>query len=320
MTIKNGNPQEYAKGGILRLNPGGSIPTGSEYNPEDFKPQTIQMGAPSITNMPTTYMGDPDESDGKTYESFKDLLADKDVRNSLILRGTAFLSDMAAAGASNVVGYGTVAAGGLGLLSTALEGVADYIDPSVSSKETWRNVGTNLALTGVGLIPNAKFFTAASKGAKLLGSVFMKALQYGLTAQSIAGSLGIASHAFPRFWEMITSNDWKWTQEDAMLIMHTLNMMVNGAKAANSKVKMKRVQKQVIDPNYRTVEFTGKDGQVVQVKMTEDQYDSYINAGRKAERDKRDEAALQKAQEIAKSTMGQQVADNISGNVISFQD
>jgi hypothetical protein len=65
------------------------------------------------------------------------------------------------------------------------------------------------------------------------------------------------------------------------------------------------VQKQVTDPNQRVVEFTGKDGQVVQVKMTEDQYDSYINAGRKAERGKRDEAALKKAQEIVKSTMGQ---------------
>jgi hypothetical protein len=250
-------------------------------------------------------MGDPDESDGKTYATFKDLLADEDVRNPLILRGTALLSDMAAAGASNIVGYGTVAAGGLGLLSTGLEAVADYIDPSVSPKEAWRNAGTNLALTGVGLIPNAKFFTTASKGAKLLGNIFMKAMRYGLTAQSIAGSLGIASHAFPRFWEMITSDNWEWTQEDAMLIMHTLNMMVNGARAVNSKVKMNKVQKQVTDPNQRVVEFTGKDGQVVQVKMTEDQYDSYINAGRKAERGKRDEAALKKAQEIVKSTMGQ---------------
>jgi hypothetical protein len=169
------------------------------------------MGAPSITTLPTAYMGDPDESDGQTYKTFKDLLADKDVRNPLILRGTALLSDMAAAGASNIVGYGTVAAGGLGLLSTGLEAIADYIDPSVSSEEAWRNAGTNLALTGTGLIPNAKFFTAASKGAKLLGNIFMKALQYGMTAQAIMGSLGIAAHAFPRFWEMITSDDWEWT-------------------------------------------------------------------------------------------------------------
>jgi hypothetical protein len=52
--------------------------------------------------------------------------------------------------------------------------------------------------------------------------------------------------------------------------MHTLNTMINGARAVNSKVKMNRVQKQVVDPNHRVVEFTGKDGQVVQVKMTED--------------------------------------------------
>ena len=315
--IKEANPSQYSKGGILKFDEGGGIEP-YQLDSLNLSPQTIQMGMPLISEIPSFTMGDPDESDGKTYKTFKDLLADKDVRNPLILRGTAFLSDMTAAGASNIVGYGTVAAGGLGLLSTGLEAVADYIDPSVSSKEAWRNAGTNLALTGVGLIPNAKFFTAASKGAKLLGNVFMKAIQGGLTAQSIAGALGIASHAFPRFWEMITSNDWEWTQEDAMLIMHTLNMMVNGARAANSKVKMNRVQKQVVDPNHRVVEFTGKDGQVVQVKMTEDQYDSYINAGRKAERGKRDETALKKAQEIVTSTMGQQAADNLSGNTISF--
>jgi hypothetical protein len=80
-------------------------------------------------------VGDPtDTYRGKMYNSFTDMIKDPDVYAPLLLRATSLLVNMGAAGASNAVGPGTIAAGVLGLTSTGLDYIADLKDPTVTTK------------------------------------------------------------------------------------------------------------------------------------------------------------------------------------------
>ena len=90
-------------------------------------------------------------------------------------RLAGIVADIGGVAASFSLGYGTIGAGIAGLASTALNTVADFTDDSVSSGEAWKNVGTNLGMTMVGLIPGEKAFTILTKAIRFIPRLLIMA-------------------------------------------------------------------------------------------------------------------------------------------------
>lgn len=74
-------------------------------------------------------------------------------------------ADVASAFVSLYPGYGTIAGGALGVAGWLGNWVADALDPGVSREEMWTNVLINGALVPLSMIPGAKAWTQATKGA-----------------------------------------------------------------------------------------------------------------------------------------------------------
>lgn len=98
---------------------------------------------------PVTKTVDPVEIAKQRY------IAD-DWRTEDTIRATAMAEDIGAFVASFAPGYGTATAGALGLTSMITNAIADKMDPSVSTGEWWRNLGANLGLGVLGLVPGGK--------------------------------------------------------------------------------------------------------------------------------------------------------------------
>lgn len=90
-------------------------------------------------------------------------------------RLAGIVADIGGVAASFSLGYGTIGAGIAGLASTALNTVADFTDDSVSSGEAWKNAGTNLGMTMVGLIPGEKAFTILTKAIRFIPRLLIMA-------------------------------------------------------------------------------------------------------------------------------------------------
>jgi len=50
---------------------------------------------------------------------------------------------------------------GAGLIATAIDMINDLSDDDVDAATAWKNIGLNLGLTAVGMIPGARFMKLA---------------------------------------------------------------------------------------------------------------------------------------------------------------
>ena len=69
----------------------------------------------------------------------------------------ALTADAVATVSSFIPGAGTVVALTAGLIGTAIDAVNNFTDDDVDSTTAWKNLGLNLGLTAVGMIPGARF-------------------------------------------------------------------------------------------------------------------------------------------------------------------
>lgn len=125
-----------------------------------------------------------------------------------IARISAAGIDVASALSAFVPVYGTAASAGTGLVSSLTNFGADMFDKSVSAGDMWKNLGTNIAMDAVGLVPG---FGAAGKAGKITKTL-VKYVPKIVTALSAANALSPESRAS---WaklaskESLTVRDWQ---------------------------------------------------------------------------------------------------------------
>ena len=125
-----------------------------------------------------------------------------------IARISAAGMDVASALSAFVPVYGTAASAGTGLVSSLTNFGADMSDKSVSAGDMWKNLGANIAMDAVGLVPG---FGAAGKAGKITKTL-VKYVPKIVTALSAANALSPESRAS---WaklaskESLTVRDWQ---------------------------------------------------------------------------------------------------------------
>lgn len=125
-----------------------------------------------------------------------------------IARISAAGMDVASALGAFVPVYGTAASAGTGLISSLTNFGADMFDKSVSAGDMWKNLGTNIAMDVVGLVPG---FGTAGKAGKITKTL-IKYVPKIVTALSAANALSPESRAS---WaklarnESLTVKDWQ---------------------------------------------------------------------------------------------------------------
>lgn len=117
----------------------------------------------------------------------------------------AMTADVASLVASFAPVYGTAASGILGLGSTVMDLVADTMDESVSAGQVFTNLGANLGMAALGMIPGGK----AGKIAKNVAKYVPKIL-----AAYAAGNLALNDDIHKSLGKLtsdedLTVNDWK---------------------------------------------------------------------------------------------------------------
>lgn len=125
-----------------------------------------------------------------------------------IARISAAGMDVASALSAFVPVYGTAISAGTGLISSLTNFGADMSDKSVSAGDMWKNLGTNIAMDAVGLVPG---FGTAGKAGKITKTL-IKYVPKIVTALSAANALSPESRAS---WaklaskESLTVKDWQ---------------------------------------------------------------------------------------------------------------
>ncbi len=125
-----------------------------------------------------------------------------------IARISAAGMDVASALSAFVPVYGTAMSAGSGLVSSLTNFGADMFDKSVSAGDMWKNLGTNIAMDAVGLVPG---FGTAGKAGKITKTL-VKYVPKIVTVLSAANALSPESRAS---WaklagnESLTVKDWQ---------------------------------------------------------------------------------------------------------------
>lgn len=117
-----------------------------------------------------------------------------------IARISAAGIDVASALSAFVPVYGTAASAGTGLISSLTNFGADMFDKSVSAGDMWKNLGANIAMDAVGLVPG---FGTAGKAGKITKTL-IKYVPKIVTALSAANALSPESRAS---WAKLASNE-----------------------------------------------------------------------------------------------------------------
>lgn len=117
-----------------------------------------------------------------------------------IARISAAGMDVASALSAFVPVYGTAISAGSGLISSLTNFGADMFDKSVSAGDMWKNLGTNIAMDAVGLVPG---FGTSGKAGKITKTL-VKYVPKIVTALSAANALSPESRAS---WAKLASNE-----------------------------------------------------------------------------------------------------------------
>ena len=117
-----------------------------------------------------------------------------------IARISAAGMDVASALSAFAPVYGTAISAGSGLISSLTNFGADMFDKSVSAGDMWKNLGTNIAMDAVGLVPG---FGTAGKVGKITKTL-VKYVPKIVTALSAANALSPESRAS---WAKLASNE-----------------------------------------------------------------------------------------------------------------
>lgn len=162
------------------------------------------------------------------------------------------IADLGSAIAAFVPGSGTIASAGLGLISTIGNFVTDLTDDAVTGKEAWRNLGLNLGMDALGLIPGGG---AASKLGKIIRSL-------KTTVPLIVALPGVAnmlsnSPEIAKSWKRAFDGDIEkggeaMTYQDYMNILQVLNVAAGAVNIGTNVYKSRKSS--VVDDSKIAVE------------------------------------------------------------------
>lgn len=155
----------------------------------------------------------------------------EDLQAEDFVRFGAMAADVAALVTSFAPGYGTAASGVLSLGSTAADLTADIMDDSVSAGQVFTNLGANLGMAVLGLIPGGKSAKIAGKIAKYAPKIIAAATAANLVLNDdIHKSLGKLTSD-----EKLTVNDWK----NIGIALSSVSGLTRSGKAAYQARKFK---------------------------------------------------------------------------------
>lgn len=155
----------------------------------------------------------------------------EDLQTEDFVRFGAMAADVTALVASFAPGYGTAASGVLSLGSTAADLTADIMDDSVSAGQVFTNLGANLGMAVLGLIPGGKSAKIAGKIAKYAPKILAAATAANLVLNDdIHKSLGKLTSD-----EKLTVNDWK----NIGIALSSVSGLTRSGKAAYQARKFK---------------------------------------------------------------------------------
>lgn len=214
------------------------------------------------------------------------------------LRGISLLSDIGAIASSNIVGWGTLGAGLLGLASTGLDYAADLKDKTVTPTQRNMNLGMGLGATALGLIPDAKILTTGAKSVKWLRNIFKTAG----AASYLVGLGAIAYEDANRIKEVLTKPENEFTGDDLRLIFNTVRAITMGVMSKKMRNKNKAISDAVSKDNARLFPTTNKNGEPIKVELSKDQFDQVVKAGQ--------EKGTEEANKLFRQFAGEQVGEN----------
>lgn len=172
----------------------------------------------------------------------------------------AMTADVASLVASFAPVYGTAASGVLGLGSTVMDLVADTMDESVSAGQVFTNLGANLGMAALGMIPGGK----AGKIAKNVAKYVPKIL-----AAYAAGNLALNDDIHKSLGKLtsdedLTVNDWK----NIGFALSAVTGLTRSGTAAFKARKYKQSTKPSDLVSFKAKDSTGKE---IEFKLTRDE-------------------------------------------------
>lgn len=180
----------------------------------------------------------------ETGKTKKQLDAGKRVPSDLGFTATdyermgAMAADIAALGASFIPGYGTAAAGALGIGSTALDAVADFSDDSVGMGEAFKNLAVNTGLTALALIPGM----GLAKGGKWMNKVVKWAPRL-MAAWAVMGTIG--DRQVHEMFDKLKDSNAKFTVEDYKALGRVLQTVATVGVMGVSTLKGRKFRNEV---------------------------------------------------------------------------
>ena len=144
--------------------------------------------------------------------------------------------------------------------STATNFLADWADNSVTATEMWKNLGMNLGMDALSIVPIVG--DAAGTGSKLIKSVKTIApkLMYGLTAWGILGTLKNGSNIMESFNKVMS--DEKLTVGDWQNIAQAITAVAGVNGAVKSGVAKKLAKNRALDSDAIGLGLKDKNGNV----------------------------------------------------------
>lgn len=144
--------------------------------------------------------------------------------------------------------------------STATNFLADWADDSVTATEMWKNLGMNLGMDALSIVPIVG--DAAGTGSKLIKSVKTIApkLMYGLTAWGVLGTLKNGSNIMESLGKVMSDD--KLTVGDWQNIAQAITAVAGVNGAVKSGVAKKLAKNRAIDNDAIGLGLKDKNGNV----------------------------------------------------------
>ena len=157
------------------------------------------------------------------------------------------IADLGSAVAAFAPGSGTAVSAGLGLTSTIGNFISDAGDDAVTTGEMWKNLGMNLGMDALGLIPGGG---AASKMGKIVRG--LKTVVPALIALPGVSSMLTNSPEIAQSWKKAFDGDpenggSKMNYQDYLNILQVLNVAAGGTNIARNTYKSAKASTKQLD-------------------------------------------------------------------------
>lgn len=147
------------------------------------------------------------------------------------------IADLGAAVTGFVPGWGTIAAAGLGVGSTITNLITDISDDAVTAGQTWKNLGLNLGMDVLGLIPGGGAASKMGKIIKTLKGTVPLIIAIPGVASMLKNSPEIAESWKKAFDGDPENGGSKMNYQDYMNILQVLNVAAGATNIARNTYK-----------------------------------------------------------------------------------